>query len=357
MVKISKCIRKSILDIPTYVPGAPATISIRAKLNSNENPLGPSEEVLRAIAETLPNVNRYPIAPRSLLAKIADYVSLAPENVLLGNGSDELVDAVVKTFVNPGESTVVCPPTFEMYEIFTRLIGGRVKSVPLRRDFSWDVDGILKAVSKRTKIVFICSPNNPTGSIISEEDLLRIAEKDVVVVVDEAYIEFADKSLVSLLRKQNNLVFLRTFSKAFGLAGLRIGYALADSETIKYIRCARPPFPVNILALKAAEVAVEDRERLKQVKALVSAGKQYLYSELAKIRCVKTYPSEANFILVNIAKTGFTSTEIVDALFKEGVLVRDGAPFRGLGKGYVRVTVGTMEENELFIQALKNVVA
>lgn len=357
MVKISNCIRKSILDIPTYVPGVPATVRVRAKLNSNENPLGPSERVLRAIAETIPNVNRYPIAPQSLLVKIADYVSLAAENVLLGNGSDELVDAVVKTFVDAGESVVVCPPTFEMYEIYTRLIGGRVKAVPLRRDFSWDVDGILKAISRGTKVVFICSPNNPTGNIISEEDLLRIAEKEVIVVVDEAYVEFAGKSFVPLLRKQKNLIVLRTFSKAFGLAGLRVGYALADSEVVGYIRCVRPPFPVNILALRAAEVAVEDRERLEQVKALVAAGKRYLYSELGKIKGAKAYPSEANFILVGVAKTGFTSTEIVEALFKQGILVRDGVRFKGLGKGYMRVTVGMMGENEAFIQALKNLLA
>lgn len=355
-MKISSYIRKAILDMPKYrlsIP--PPGVQILAKLNSNESPIAPSQAVLKAITETAPIVNRYPLVSQGLRRKIADYVSLEPENVLIGDGSDELIDAVVKTFVNPGENVIVSVPTFEMYEFYTKLAGGQVRVVRMKQDFSYDVKAILKAISKRTKLVFICSPNNPTGGVISEEDLLKVSEKDVIVVIDEAYVEFAEKSLVSFLKTQNNLVFLRTFSKAFGLAGLRIGYALADDDVMGYMKKVRPPFPVNIFALKAAEVAVEDRERLKQVKALVSTGRQYLYSELSEIEGVNVYPSAANFLLVDIAKTGFTSTELVDRLVQLGVIVRDCIRFRGLGQKYIRVTVGKREENELFIKALKNV--
>lgn len=357
-MELSRFIRKGIRDIPTYrlsIP--PPDVQISAKLNSNESPLASSQAVLKAITETAPSVNRYPIISQELRQKIASYVSLKPENVLVGNGSDELVDAVVKTFVNPGENAIVSVPTFELYEFYTKLAGGEVQFVRMKRDFSYDVKAILQAISKRTKLVFICSPNNPTGSVVSEEDVLTIAEKEVIVVVDEAYAEFAEKSLVQLLKEQNNLVFLRTFSKAFGLAGLRIGYALADADAMGYLQRVSPPFPVNILALRAAGVAVEDRERLEQVKALVSTGRQYLYSELSEIEGVNAYPSKANFLLVNVAKTGFTSTELVDRLVQRGVIVRDCIRFRGLGQKYIRVTVGTQEENELFIQALKNVLA
>lgn len=357
-MKFSRCIRKAILDIPSYrLSTPPLGVQILAKLNSNESPLAPSRAVLEAITEATPIVNRYPIASQELRQKIAGYVSLKPENVLIGNGSDELIDAVVKTFVNPGEKVIVSVPTFEMYEFYTKLAGGQVQFVRMRRDFSYNVKAILKAISRRTKLVFICSPNNPTGSGISEEDVSTIAEKDVIVVVDEAYVEFARKSLVPLLKEQNNLVFLRTFSKAFGLAGLRIGYALATADVMGYMQRVRPPFPVNILALRAAEVAIEDRERLKQVKELVSTGRQYLCSELSEIEGVNVYPSEANFLLVNVAKTGFTSTELVERLVQRGVIVRDCIRFRGLGQKYIRVTVGTREENGLFIQVLKNVLA
>lgn len=356
-MKISCYIRRAILDIPTYrISTPPPGVQILAKLNSNESPLAPSQAVLKIITETAPTLNRYPIVSQELRQKIADYVSLKPENVLMGNGSDELIDAVVKTFVNPDENVIVSVPTFEMYEFYTKLAGGQVRFVRMRRDFSYDVKDILKAISKRTKLVFICSPNNPTGSVISEEDVLTIAEKEVIVVVDEAYVEFAGKSLVPLLKRQNNFVFLRTFSKAFGLAGLRIGYALADTDLMDYMRRVRSPFPVNILALRVAEVAIEDRERLRQVKELVSAGRQYLYSELSEIKGVNVYPSEANFLLVNIAKTGFTSTELVDKLVQRGVIVRDCIRFRGLGQKYIRVTVGTKDENELFIQIFKKCV-
>jgi len=353
---VSQYVRQIVRGIPSYPPGILlGEERVLAKLNSNENPLPPSRRVIECLAEALSTVNRYPSDPVSLRAKIASYVSLKSGNVLIGNGSDELIDVAVKAFIDPGEEAVISIPTFQMYEFFTKLANGKVKLVKMKKDFRWDIEGILNAISNKTKIVFFCSPNNPTGNTVSEDDVLKVVERDVVVVVDEAYFEFSGKSLSQLIRKYGNVVVFRTFSKVFGLAGLRIGYVLGDSELIDSMRRVMPPFPVNVLALRAAEVAIGDTQYIGKVRGLVNVGKQYLYSELREIRDVRAYPSETNFILIDIRKTGIDSTGMFEALLRRGVLVRDCSSFRGLGRNFIRVTVGTMNENELFIKALKNV--
>ncbi len=352
----SQYVRQIVREIPSY----PQRISLKkekilAKLNSNETPITPSRQVIARLTNALPGVNRYPGNPASLLAKIADYVSLKPVNVLLGSGSDELIDIAVKTFINPGDEAIISIPTFQMYEFFTKLANGRVKLVNMKKKFSWDIQSILSSISNKTKVVFFCSPNNPTGNVIKENDVLKVIEKNVMVILDEAYVEFSGKSLSPLITKYDNVVVFRTFSKIFGLAGLRVGYILGDTELINLMKRVMPPFSVNVLALKAAEAAIEDMQFLRQVEKLIKVGKNYLYSELSKIEEVQGYPSEANFILIDIQKTGINSTKMFEALLRQGVLVRDCSSFRGLGTNYIRVTVGTMSENELFIKVLKNI--
>jgi histidinol-phosphate aminotransferase len=352
----SQYIRQIVREIPSYTPSVLLERArVSAKLNSNENPLPPSRQVIECLTKALPTVNRYPRDPVSLCAKIASYASLKPDNVLIGNGSDELIDIAIKAFINPSEEVVISIPTFQMYEFFTKIANGKVKLIKMGGDFRWDIQGILKAISNKTKIVFFCSPNNPTGNTVPENDVLKVVERGVVVVLDEAYFEFSGRSLSHLIRKYDNVVVFRTFSKIFGLAGLRIGYILSNPELIDSMKHVTPPFPVNVLALKAAEAAIEDTKYIKKVRALVNAGKNYLYSELNKIREVRAYPSETNFILIDIRKTGINSTKIFEALLRQGVLIRDCSSFRGLERNFIRVTVGAMNENEQFIKALKNI--
>jgi histidinol-phosphate aminotransferase len=204
--------------------------------------------------------------------------------------------------------------------------------------------------------VFICSPNNPTGNTISKEDLVKIARENVVVAVDEAYVEFAGESAVNLIGNYGNLFIIRTFSKAFGLAGLRIGYAITSPELAGLMRRIMPPFPVSVVALKAAEWVLDNSDYVMEVVKVVEEGRRYLFSKLSEIESIKVYPSKANFLLINLGGTGFTSTQVVKVLAEKGVFIRDCSGFRGLGKDYVRVTVGRMEENEAFLKEFKEVI-
>jgi histidinol-phosphate aminotransferase len=312
--------------------------------------------VVKKLSEALYRANRYPSPDmRVLEEKIADYAGVEPKNVIIGNGSTEILTATINMFIKPNENAVISIPTFTMYEALTKLIGGRVKFVNMGKNFEWNVDGILKAISPKTKLVFICSPNNPTGNSISKREIEKIVNNRVIVIIDEAYSEFAKKTLIELVQEYENVVIIRTFSKAFGLAGLRIGYGVSNQELVGMMKRVVPPFPVNVVALRAAEIVLEDRRLLEAAIRIVQKGRSYLYSELRKIDKVTVYPSEANFFLVNIAKTGIKSTDLVKKLANMGVLIRDCAGFRGLGTDYVRVSVGLMKENRAFIRAFREV--
>ncbi len=352
--------RKGIADIPPYIPGKSKEEIAKdygldeasiIKLGSNENPLGPSKKAVDIIAKHADKVSIYPEDSSSeLRSRIAEYVGVGAGQVIAGNGSDEILDMAANMFIEDGGEAVIPAPTFSMYGKLVELYSGKCVYVPLGDDFRFDTDRILRAITERTKLVFICSPNNPTGSTISEEGLKEILDEDVIVVLDEAYTEFSTGSFVHLVNEYKNLIVLRTFSKAFGLAGLRVGYGIADSEIIGYMLRIKIPFSVNILAQQAAIAALDDKEHLKESVELVRAGRALILEELSKVKGVRAYPSQANFIFIELDSK---AKDVVEALFKRGIIVRD-CSFAGSGN-YIRVSIGTMEENKKFLENFKEV--
>jgi histidinol-phosphate aminotransferase len=356
---IESYVRHSAKEAKPYFPISKSLTPTRKdviRMHANENPLGPSPKVVQAIIDTAAIVNRYPDPSYlELRQRIAKYVSLKPENVLVGGGSDEAIDMLIKTFVNPGDEAIISVPTFEVYEKILKLAEGRPVFIPMQKKFYWDIEGIKHAISQRTKLIFICSPNNPTGSAITENDAEELALTGKLLVIDEAYAEFSARTLIPLVQKYENVIILRTFSKFLGLAGLRVGYILACPEIINYLDRVRLPFNVSLLAERAAITALDDIQYAIKARALVRKWKRYLYSELAKIRKIRAFPSEANFILIDVTASRHSSTEIVNALSKLGILVRDCAGAKGLEGEYIRVSIGLKEENERFIKALKTI--
>lgn len=319
-------------------------------LDANENPFG---SVLGKIAGV--ELSRYPDPyAESLRAKLARYVSVKPEQILIGNGSDEIIWLLLFAFVAPRDEVVVMEPSFAMYRIFAELAGARVRSIALESNYSLDAQKLLKTVNAKTKIIFLCSPNNPTGNVLplaDVEKIVRVSKK--LVVVDEAYIEFAPgSSALRLLKKYPNLILLRTFSKAWGLAGLRVGYALGDKEIIQTLQKVRAPYSVDVLAASLAERALTKRKQMEMSVRKIIVERKKLEMALKKMS-LKIFPSVANFVLVRFPMKWNASTIQQTLSKKFGLIVRD---FNKPGlENCFRVTVGTPRENELLLTALKQV--
>jgi histidinol-phosphate aminotransferase len=355
-------VRKNIKNTTPYIAGKPIEETKRElglkeviKLASNENPLGPSPKAAKAIRRTVPVINRYPDSNGFYLKeKIASGLNLLAENIVLGNGSDELIDVIIKTFVEDDENIVTADITFLEYEIISRVYGRRIKKVPLK-DFRYNLQAIRKKLDLETKLVFVANPNNPTGTYVNKlelEKFLRALPKNVILVLDEAYDTFIDvtdypRGLDYI--EKNNIIVLKTFSKAYGLAGLRIGYAVAQAGFTKYMEKARQPFNVNLLAQEAALAALDDEGFLRKTRDVVLKGKKYLYRNLDQMG-IRYVPSVTNFILIDV---GRDCMSVFKDLLKLGVIVRDMQQYRL--NNFVRVTVGTPDENMKFIAALKKV--
>lgn len=321
----------------------------------NENPLPPSERVLQAVVEAAKVGNRYPDNGPRLRAKIAKRYDLGPENVYLSHGSSEIIDMIMRLFVSPGDEVVLPNPTFSLYGIRARAVGGNVIAVDMGPDLQYDVSAMLRAVTPRTKVIIVCTPNNPTGDFIPDEDLMKIVELGIPTLVDEAYLEFHPEreSKAPLIRKYNHVVVAHTFSKAYGMAGIRFGYALADEQLIGYFRNMQIPWNVSLLSLAAAEAAWDEEEELRRKVAYNNAGVDYLCKELAKIPGLKPYYSHGNYVLVDATDAGVTGKEIVDDVFeRDGIMLKAFAPLRGR-TGFFRISLGTHEENSLCVQAIK----
>ncbi|MBM3252019.1 MAG: histidinol-phosphate transaminase [Candidatus Omnitrophica bacterium] len=355
-------VRKNIRESTPYVAGKPIEETKREmglkeviKLASNENPLGVSPKAASAIRKIASSVNRYPDSNSFYLKnKIAASLRLNPQNLVLGNGSDELIDILIKTFMEVDENIVTADVTFVEYEIIAKLYGRQVRKVSLS-NFRYDLGAMKKSIDNKTKVVFIANPNNPTGTYVNKtelEEFLQGLPKNAIVVLDEAYDTFIDVKdfpwgLDYIL--SNNVIVLKTFSKAYGLAGLRIGYAVSRPEFSKYMEKARQPFNVNLLAQEAALAALDDRAFLKKTREAVLSGKSYLYAQFDKLN-IKYISSVANFILFNVEMDGM---EFFNEMLKYGVIVRDMKQY-GLNN-FIRVTIGTKKENERFIKVLKKI--
>ena len=360
-LKIERLARKGILKIPSYVPGksideVQEEIGVKkwVKLASNENLLGPSPKAVAAIREELPNIYMYPEGSSTVLKQaLAQKFSLPERRVVISNGADNLILMIANAFVDEGDEVVMAEPTFSVYANVTQIMGGRVIKVKLK-DFTHDLEGMLKKVNGKTKLVFVCNPNNPTGTTIPQGSFNHFLSKlpgQVIVVLDEAYGDFAEDPFypngLDYIRAGKQLIVLRTFSKAYGLAGLRIGYALGREDLVDCLYKVRDPFPAHRLAQVAALAALNDEDHVIKSIQLVYEGKRYLYRELDRMGCFYV-PSQANFILIDFERD---SEEVSQALLREGIIIRPGKIW-----GYptfARVTIGRMEDNRRFIRALR----
>ncbi|HWQ41562.1 MAG TPA: histidinol-phosphate transaminase [Desulfosporosinus sp.] len=325
------------------------------KLDANENPFPWPAGMHESMYSEKLAFNRYPDGMGMDLKKaISAYSKTSPEGILVGNGSDELIQLILLTFGGSGQSVIIHPPTFGMYQISAHLTDTTVVEVPLLNGLELDTDEILKAaLSPEAHVVIICNPNNPTGSLFPREDILRLVrESGKIVVVDEAYAEFSDETLIPEIGNYPNLVILRTFSKAFGMAGLRLGYLLGQPETIALINRVRPPFNVNSFSQKAGILALgylgEYQEQIQQIKEETHK----LQDALTQLPDVTVYPTRANFILFRPADPDRWAME----LLKRGFLVRNMGVLPALGK-CLRISAGLPEENEEFIRAIREISA
>jgi histidinol-phosphate aminotransferase len=327
------------------------------RLMSNENLLTPPPSVVAAVKKEVKVGNLYPGSGKRLRQLLAEREGLEPDNIILGNGSTDIIDFVLRTFAAPGEDVIIPVPTFPMYAARTQINGSNLITVPMAPDFYWDINAILKAVTLKTKLIFICSPNNPTGNMIKDEDLKKILSLGIPTFLDEAYYELEDKpkSCTYLLKEYKNLIISRTFSKAYGLAGLRIGYAIADKMVISYFNRSRIPWNVSLITLAAAEAALQDEADHQRKRKNTINGRQYLIQELVKIPGIKPYASEGNFVLFDASILGKTSQEIKDDIIARGIFIRP-MEGHGLRQGFMRVTVGTPEMNQKFIAVFKQYV-
>lgn len=363
---VKKNARPEIFANKPYVPGKPIDeverelgITGVIKLASNENPLGPSPVAVEKARAVLASLNLYPDGACFYLKQgLSKYLGLNEDCFIIGNGSDELLRLITETFVGPAEEVVFGNPSFSEYEFMALIMGGKCIAVSLDDEFRYDLAAMKEKINDLTKIVYICNPNNPTGSIVTREAIDQFMDglpDDILVVFDEAYYEYVDSSdFVSgleYLAKGYNVVVLRTFSKVYGLAGLRIGYGITTPEIADAVNRVREPFNVNTVAQVAASGALEDKEHLTRSFEVNKAGKQFLYKAFDEMG-IKYVPTQANFIFLD---TGRDCQAVFKDLMKRGVIVRTGDIF-----GYptfIRVTVGTEEENQRFIKELKSVLA
>lgn len=354
--------KPQIVGLPVYQPGKPVEdvkrelgLSEVIKLASNENPYGTSNAVKAAIHQELEQLSIYPDgAAVGLTQALSEYLGVNPNQIIFGCGSDEIIALINRAFILPGDETVMADQTFSVYKSNADIEGAKSIEVPLK-DGVHDLEAMLAEIGERTKIVWVCNPNNPTGTIVGESELARFLDrvpKHVLVVLDEAYAEYVtDASYpdgISLLAKYNNVVVLRTFSKIYGLASLRIGYGVGAPEVIKLINQVREPFNTSRFGQAAALAALADQDFVKECQTKNAEGIRYLYGQLDRLG-LEYFPAHGNFVFINTKQSG---AELFEKLMKLGIIIRAGF---GKYPSYIRVTVGTKEQNEKFIQALEQV--
>ncbi|MFV1983552.1 MAG: histidinol-phosphate transaminase [Thiohalomonadales bacterium] len=356
-----------VAGLKPYLPGKPLGelereygITNAVKIASNENPLGISKKVAQCLIDNIENLSRYPDDNGyELKSALANYYSVDFDQLTLGNGSIDILDLIIRAFVAVDDEVIFSEYAFTMYSIITQAIGAKAV-ITKATNWGYDLDNILKAINHKTKIIFIANPNNPTGTWITEQELsvfLKKVPENVIVVLDEAYFEYAIHPEMKIknypdglqwLSKYSNLIVTRTFSKAYALAGLRVGYSITHKDLANILNRIRQPFNVNSMALIAAEVALTDTEHLENSVKLNASGMNYIISELNNMN-INYIPSAGNFISIYL---GTESNKIYDRLLQNGVIVR---PIDNYGMpGYLRFSIGTSDENQRAMLALKN---
>ena len=354
-------IRPDLLELPGYVPITPTDVLAERlgipperviKLDGNENPFGPSEKALAALAGER-SFHIYPDPDQGRVrGALGRFLDVEPERIVCGLGSDDLIELLMRAVISPGDGVLNCPPTFGMYPFSTEVAGGRVVEVPRQESFGLDIASIEKA-APGAKLIFLASPNNPTGQCTSPDDLASLLATGLLVVVDEAYIEFAgaQHSAVPLVREHENLVVLRTFSKWAGLAGLRAGYGVMSPVLASVLMTIKQPYNLNVAAGVAMIAALEDKALLDERACIIAGVREKLSTMLASIPWITPYPSEANFILCRL--DGVDAVEVKDRLAKRGIFVRyfDSERLRN----HLRISIGLESHNEPVVRALKEI--
>jgi histidinol-phosphate aminotransferase len=356
-------LNSNLKTLPTYQPGRPIEEVARElglspesiiKVASNENPFGPSPLAVAAMQKALMGVNLYPDGNAFYLKqKLAAKLGVEPANLILGNGSNEIIEFAGHALLAPGADVVVSQYCFAVYPIVTALFGANLVTVPAK-NYGHDLPAMLRAITSRTRIVFVANPNNPTGTLVPREEVIKFVNEvpdDVLLVMDEAYIDFLDDplDLVSLVRlgTRPNLILMRTFSKIYGLAGLRIGYGIGNPEFVAALEKIRQPFNINLPAQVAALAALDDVEHVRKTRANNFAGLEFFKRAFRDLK-LESVPSSANFILVRVGD----GQRVFEAMQKQGVIVR---PMGGYQlPEWIRISIGTLQENERCLAALKS---
>ncbi len=354
--RILDMVRPHLLDLEPYEAVEPPELMAEragipeadvVKLNANENPYGPSPKVAEALAD-MRRIHVYPDpAQIAMRQAVARYIGLGPEHVLVGNGSDEVIDLLFRAVLGPGDAIVNCPPTFGMYDFTAHVCGGRTIDIDRDSRFDIDVPAILAAATTGAKIIVVASPNNPSGNGTSPGDIQRLLESDCLVVVDEAYGEFGGTTVVPLIPDHPNLTVLRTLSKWAGLAGLRVGYGLMAPELADLLLRAKPPYNVSQAAEAAMLASLSDTATLDQRAQWIIAERDRMLGMLSGLPGVTPLPSDANFILCRLPEG--TGKRVYEALAARGVFVRYYS--RGALADYLRISVGTPQETDRLISA------
>ncbi len=374
MVDVSKLVKKSLRSLTPYFHGGNVwevsekydiPVDQLIDFSISTNPLGAPETALESIHEHIKLIKHYPDPdPEWLLEVLAKSAGVEPNNVVLGNGSTELIYLFNEVFLEDGYEAVIPVPSFSEYKAAIERFGGNMTflNCDSSKNFQLNVEELERTISIKTRIIFICNPNSPTGVLYEKEDILRIikfaAERNVLVFLDEDYIDFVDDgkrySMTKYVNEYNNLFVLRSLTKFFGLAGVRIGFGIGSPDLVKFLKNAKMPWSVNNLAMFATEAAVKDTDFIKRSRLLVSKSRKEIREMFKSIPWLKVYPSETNFLLVEIIQGDLTSTQLREGLAKKGLLIRDCKDFDGLNNRFFRVTVRRPDENKKLIEQIKS---
>ena len=358
--RIDELIRPHLASIQTYQPvDPPEVLAQRAgiptesivKLNGNENPYGPSPKAAEAVSSAELHIYPDPFQ-RRLRAALSEYTGVGSENIIAGAGSDELIDLLFRLFIEPGDAILDCEPTFAMYAFCARVAGGELRLIQRDELFEIDLQAVRDAIDDNTKIIFISSPNNPTGNLASEEQVRGLLDTGLVVVIDEAYYEFSGETVAGLVEEYHNLVVLRTMSKWAGLAGLRIGYGIMDSALVNHIIDIKSPYNVNVAAEAAALASLDDSDYLLgNVRSIVN-DRESMFQALEEIDGLKPWPSHGNYILCQLDGHD-KALDMFNQLAARGIFVRNFGSERLTD--CFRVAIGTPDENEAFVNAVREI--
>ena len=357
---IRSLVRPHLLQMPGYEPVEPIDVMARrlglepsqiSKLDGNENPYGPSPKVATRLAQ-YPTYHIYPDpAQRAVREAIGEYVGVDPEQIILGTGSDEMLDFAARLFLDPGDALVNAPPTFGVYDFLGEVYNARVVTIARNEDFSLDLPALEDAIRGGAKLLYLASPNNPTGNVLPREQLLRILDHPVAVVIDEAYAEFAGETAIDLVATRGNLIVARTFSKWAGLAGLRAGYAVIPPALVETAWKVKVPYNLSVASEQAILASLEDREALMANVRTIVEERERMSSLLAKMPFLRPYPSAGNYILCDVR--GVPARDVRDTLRQRGILIRYfDAP--GL-RNCVRISIGTARDTDRVVEAMQEI--